>query len=201
MKLNKTNYKAIFIFVILYITALISLYIKTGFDTYWHIKVGEWIVNHQKIPATGLFSLTKENDEWIAHSWLSEVIIYLFYKTLGWPGLGLMAITSVTISIFIMLHYLFSKLSPSIVLILMLFSYGMLAPHVMPRPHILALPFMTFWLWQMLKATESSTPPPLWLIVISALWSNLHGSFFQFYWFLYFGYLLHLSSSLWSNLL
>jgi len=169
--------RILFLLVIGFFTCLITVLIGTEFDPYWHIKVGEWIVSHLEVPHTGIFSQTQENMPWTAHSWLSEVIMYVIYTAAGWPGLIVMSVVATTASILIMLNYLLEKLSPIRALCLMLLSYGMLLAHIMPRPHILALPIMTYWFVQMLRASEKHKAPPLYQALILILWVNIHGSF------------------------
>lgn len=174
---NTQRNRAIFLFILCYMTLMISVYTHTGYDTYWHIKAGEWIINHLAVPDTGIFSFTKSDAPWTPHSWLSGVIIYGIYNSLGWPGLTMMSIMMVTISVLIMLKYLLEQLSPIRALCLMLMAYGLLFSHIMPRPHIIALPFMTYWFVLMLKASEQHRPPPIYNLLILILWTNIHGSF------------------------
>jgi hypothetical protein len=82
-----------------------------------------------------------------------------------------------TVSILIMLKYLLEQLSPIRALCLTLLSYGMLFAHIMPRPHILALPIMTYWFVQLLRASEKHQAPPFYLALLLILWANIHGSF------------------------
>ncbi|MGZ8161824.1 MAG: hypothetical protein ACXWTT_03035 [Methylobacter sp.] len=166
------------VFIVLcYMTIMITFFIHGGDDTYWHIPVGEWIVNNLEVPRTGLFSQTKENAEWISHEWLSEVIMYLIYHALGWPGLVILAIVAVTASILIALNYILEQLPPIRALCLILLSYGMLLGHIMPRPHIFVLPIMTFWFVEMLRASEQHKAPSWRNLPLLVLWANTHGSF------------------------
>lgn len=169
--------RTLFLLIIGFFTFLITVYFNTEYDPYWHIRVGEWIVNNLRIPNTGIFSHTKADAPWTPHSWLSEVIMYLIFNVAGWPGLVVMGVIATTLSILIMLKYLLEKLPPIRALCLMLLAYGMLATHIMPRPHILALPIMTFWFVLLLKASEQHKAPPLYQTLLLSLWANIHGSF------------------------
>lgn len=169
--------RALFLITIGYFTFLITLFFFTEVDPYMHIKVGEWIVSNHQIPHTGIFSQTKADAPWISHSWLSEVIMYIIFNFLGWPGLVVMTIAAITAGIFVMLKYLLEQLSPIRALCLTVLSYGMLTQHILPRPHILALPLMTYWFVRMLRASEAHKAPPLHLALILILWANIHGSF------------------------
>ena len=45
-------------------------------DVGWHIKTGEWMVHHHAVPHADIFSFTRAGTPWIAHEWLSELLIY-----------------------------------------------------------------------------------------------------------------------------
>ena len=176
--MNEIQHDRILLLLIIgFFTCLITVLIGTEFDPYWHIRVGEWIVSNLEVPHTGIFSQTQENTPWVSHSWLSEVIMYVIYNIAGWPGLIVMGVVATTASILIMLKYLLEQLSPIRAICLMLLAYGMLLSHIMPRPHILALPIMIYWFVQMLRASEKHKAPPLHLALILILWANIHGSF------------------------
>src|ERR1700761_3099599 len=56
-------------------------------DTYLHIAVGDWILQHRAIPHTDPFSYTFAGSPWIAHEWLSELIMAVVYNAGSWDGL------------------------------------------------------------------------------------------------------------------
>jgi hypothetical protein len=43
-------------------------------DTGWHIRTGEWILAHHRVPFHDIFSFTKPNSVWYAWEWLSDVL-------------------------------------------------------------------------------------------------------------------------------
>ena len=65
-----------------------------GNDFWWHIKVGEWITNHKKIPVTDIFSWygTSNKIPWTAHEWLSDVVYYLIFKISGSMGIYIVSV-------------------------------------------------------------------------------------------------------------
>lgn len=58
-------------------------------DMWWHLKTGEVIWTTHTIPTTDLFSYTTNHHTWIAHEWLSEVLIYGAYRWGGYSGVML----------------------------------------------------------------------------------------------------------------
>ena len=53
----------------------------------------------------------------------------------------------------------------------------LLAPSLLARPHILALPLLALWGAALLAAREADRAPPLPFAALMALWANLHGGF------------------------
>lgn len=175
---NEQKKTRIFIFLLLtYLIWLIAANCGTGDDTYWHIKVGEWIINNHKVPTTGIFSYTATNFPWVSHEWLSAVLIYAFFYIAGWPGLVFLATLSITFAMLFLLDFLLKRISVNISIIFLLFAIFLLTIHIMPRPHIIALPVMVIWTSQLINASETQTSPPLPLALLMTLWVNMHGSF------------------------
>ena len=57
-------------------------------DTLWHLRAGEWQVQHRALLRIDIFSHTRQGQAWINHSWLSQIILYAMYILLGDPGLA-----------------------------------------------------------------------------------------------------------------
>lgn len=175
---NNQSKTQLFVLVLLaYLTWIIAANCGTGDDTYWHIKVGEWILDNKKVPSTGIFSYTAENFPWVSHEWLSAILLYAVFSLTGWPGLVFLATFSLTLAMLLLFKFLVKRISANAAIIFMLFAFFLLIPHIMPRPHIFALPIMVFWTSELIKASENKTHPPYALAPIMTLWSNMHGSF------------------------
>jgi hypothetical protein len=50
-------------------------------------------------------------------------------------------------------------------------------PHLLARPHVLAMPLMVAWVGGMVAAADRHGAPSFWLLPLMALWANLHGGF------------------------
>jgi hypothetical protein len=57
-------------------------------DFWYHVRVGQWIVEHGRLPATDLFTYTVAGHVWVDHEWLSEVLVWLVYARLGAAGVS-----------------------------------------------------------------------------------------------------------------
>ena len=54
-------------------------------DFWWHLKTGQLILQDKQIPHFDDYSFTSSGKPWIAHEWLSEVIMFGTYKAGGIP--------------------------------------------------------------------------------------------------------------------
>ena len=55
-------------------------------DSYWQIRVGQWILDHGAMPYTDVFSFTRFGEPWISSSWLAQVLFAIVYGHSGWAG-------------------------------------------------------------------------------------------------------------------
>lgn len=52
-------------------------------DTGWHVRTGEWILSHGRVPNKDLFSFTKTGQPWFAWEWLWDVIFAWLHQHWG----------------------------------------------------------------------------------------------------------------------
>src|SRR5271169_4406652 len=104
-------------------------------DIWWHLKTGDWIVQHHAVPYTGIFSRTAADHTWIAYSWGYEVLMscaYAWFGLIGFAMFGILLTMAVTFALFWMLH----RLSGSFWIAWLLALIGSFAFlfSLMPRP-------------------------------------------------------------------
>ncbi|HEX3407972.1 MAG TPA: hypothetical protein VHS81_12095, partial [Caulobacteraceae bacterium] len=75
--------------IVLLAVAAFSQRVFIDGDTNWHVAAGRWILAHHTVPTTDPFSFTFFGKPWIAHEWLSEVLMALAYLAAGWSGVVL----------------------------------------------------------------------------------------------------------------
>ena len=146
-------------------------------DTYWHVAVGRWILDHQTFPRVDIYSFTKAGEPWISTSWLAQILYAETYELAGWAGPVILAAASIAVT-FGLLTFILSRRMPSIyAAIIVLVVLAVSAPHLLARPHVLALPVMLTWVNGLVSASESRKAPSFRLLPLIALWANLHGGF------------------------
>ena len=146
-------------------------------DTYLHIAAGRWMLAHGTVPTADPFSHSMPGAPWIAHEWLSELLLSGVYDGFGWAGLGgLMALVFAGTLAYLM-RFLLDRMEPIHALLFASYAACMLAGHLLARPHVLAWPLLAVWVGSLVNAAEHHRAPPWWLIPMMALWANLHGGF------------------------
>lgn len=148
-------------------------------DIWWHLKVGDWILDHHAVPHTGILSRTAANRPWVAYSWGYEVLLSRAYAWFGLIGIGVYG-TLLTIVVVYASYWMLRRLSgnfwiacigAAIVCSAFLFNG-------MPRPFFFSIALFAITLALLLEANRSANIKLLyWLPLIFLMWANLHIQF------------------------
>ena len=86
---------------LLFIALIAWLFLSTGAhgwqslladaDVGWHIRTGEYILDHHQVPHQDLYSFSKPGAPWYAWEWLTDVIDGLLFRWAGLKGVVLAA--------------------------------------------------------------------------------------------------------------
>jgi len=146
-------------------------------DSFWQIKIGQWILDHQAMPTTDIYSFTRFGEAWISTSWLSQVMYAISYAQWGWAGTVIITAIAIALTAAIFVHLLNAHIEvPRSVLFAML-AVMLSLHHLLARPHVLALPVMVAWVGLLMSAADRRSAPSWFILPLMALWSNLHGGF------------------------
>ena len=146
-------------------------------DTMWQITVGQWIIDHRAVPETDVYSFTMRGQPWISTQWLAQVLYAKAYATFGWSGPVVLAAGAISATFALLAKFLCRRLSESTTLVFIAAALALTVPHLLARPHVLALPVMVAWVGGMIAAADRRRAPSFWLLPLMALWANLHGGF------------------------
>jgi hypothetical protein len=146
-------------------------------DAYWHIATGQWIFRHGAVPTQDPFSHTMPGVTWMAHEWLSEVVLAAVHQLGGWPLVVAIAAVAFAATIALLTRALLRYLEPIYALMFAALAIAMTAGHVLARPHVLAMPLMMIWTIELVRASDEGRSPKLWLLPMMTVWANLHGGF------------------------
>jgi hypothetical protein len=146
-------------------------------DTMWQITVGQWILDHRMVPETDVYSFTMRGQPWISTQWLAQVMYAKAYGISGWSGPVVLAASAIAATFALLTRFLSRRLSDSTTLVFVAAALALTVPHLLARPHVLALPLMVAWGGGMIAAADRRAAPSFWLLPVMALWANLHGGF------------------------
>ncbi len=146
-------------------------------DAYWHVAAGQWMLDHRAVPLADPFSYSVQGKEWIAHEWLSELLMALVWRIDGWNAVVILYAAALGLTLGLLGHHLQRWLNPIGALLLGILAAVCIGPAIAARPHILVLPVLELWTAGLLIARAQHRAPSPWLLLLMPLWANLHGSF------------------------
>ena len=145
-------------------------------DLWWHLKAGQQIIDTRSIPHTDDFSFTKQGSEWVAHEWLSEVIMEGIYRLSGL--VGLVTIFSLIVVIALWLTYRRCDGKPYAAGIAILLAAAASSPLFGIRPQMLTLLLASIYIVLLEQFDPKEQTRRLWwLVPLMLLWANLHAGF------------------------
>lgn len=148
-------------------------------DIWWHLKIGDWIVQNHAVPYTGIFSRTAGSLPWIAYSWGYEVMLSRAYAWFGLTGFSMFGIW-LTVAVAFALFWVLHRLCGSFWLALGLSFVGSFSYlfSLMPRPVFFTMIFFSILVGLLLESDRSGDLKRLyWLPLIFVLWANIHIQF------------------------
>jgi len=148
-------------------------------DLWWHLRIGQWIVQHGAIPRVEMFSTFGAGTPWVAYSWLFELIVFGLFQKLGLVGI---VVYSSTMAVLIgaTVHNLVRRSTSDFTLgvgitFFAMFTMGRL---FMPRPWLLSIFFFALELNVLMRARETGKIRDLLLLpLLFTVWTNVHIQF------------------------
>lgn len=152
-------------------------------DYYWHVSVGEWIVQHKEIPMTGLFSWTAADTPWFAHEWLAEVVMYGFHSIDETFGGWIYYVLSMVL-MYTMIYFMNKKeinrnsLMGLFAWILLIFATNQVNS---ARPHALSISFFIYLIYSLEQLRKNEKSKLIYFTpLVSLIWANYHGGTVMF---------------------
>lgn len=148
-------------------------------DIWWHLKTGDWIVDHAAVPHSGLFTWTAADHPWIAYSWGYEVLLSRAYAWFGLIGIGAYG-TLLTLGVACFVYWMLRRLSGRFwpAFVLTLFTCSAFLFNLMPRPVFFSMILFCVTLTFLLEANRTGRVRLLYYLpLVFLLWANLHIQF------------------------
>ena len=150
-------------------------------DIWWHMRVGQWILEHHSFPHQGIFSFVGATRTWAAYSWAFEVIVATLNMLFGLKGIMFLALFS-QVAIVLVLFLVARTLSGSFWWAWSLASLALWAMDLnrvnVARPVDFSILFFTIELALIFWAQETGKVKYLyWLPLLFVVWANFHIQF------------------------
>jgi hypothetical protein len=158
--------------------------LRASHDEFWHLKTGQWISEHGRLPVNDVFTYTAANIPWNNHEWLAEVAAWKIWQWAEATRLGGWRAVILVKALLIVAAY--CGLGLLVARRLREPAWGALAAAVAaalarrtfyPRPPVITYALLALLLW-MLMEWRAGRLRARWLALLAplfALWANLHG--------------------------
>jgi hypothetical protein len=163
------------------IQQLLTFKVVADPDIWWHMGVGNWIVEHHAFPHQGILSGIGATRPWAAYSWGFEVVIATLTRLLGLIGIPVYAIAldlTLVLIMFLVTRF-FSRSFWWAWLISAVAAWAMAVNVVnIGRPVSFTILFFTLELALIFRAHESRNVRYLYFLpLIFLIWANFHIQF------------------------
>lgn len=168
----------IFILILVFYGSLLvhKIELPAGDDLPRHIVNGEMVVHgHFDILYSNVYSFTETNHPFVNHHWLSGVVFYVLYQTVGWNGLVIFKIIVLLIAFIILFLTATKKSHFWSVALFSIPTILILVERTGIRPEIFSYFFIAIFLYLLSDLEEHPEQKKIfWLIPLQLFWVNLH---------------------------
>ena len=145
-------------------------------DMWWHLRTGQVILD-SGVPKQDIFSFTVPDNQWIAHEWLSEALMWVNFQIGGL--VGLMLLFAAIIAAAFLLVYFRCQGRPYLAGFIILLAALASAPLWGVRPQMFNLLFSAAFVF-LLEGFKDDKIGRKWLLLLPLLtlvWANLHSGY------------------------
>jgi len=148
-------------------------------DTWWHLRAGQWILEHRAVPQQDPFSYTRLGEAWSYPGWLVEVPMYWIYQAAGPGGLNLWTAVMVTLTFV----FVWKTLSggPFLRAFVIVLAAAASAVYWAARPYLVTFLLAAVFLWVLedfrWRRSPAASRRLAWLPILMVVWANSHGGF------------------------
>ena len=145
-------------------------------DFWWHLRAGQWILAHGKVPRTDPFTFGSAGRPWIDLQWLFEVILATVFAAGRVRAVVLMPAVVGTSVLLVALMARDKRWPGWVVAACWLPAIIAMSARFVPRPELFSLLAMALYL-TVLRRTDTK-PTLAWLLpLIQVFWVNVHALF------------------------
>lgn len=147
-------------------------------DLGWHLRVGEYVFKTRTIPQKDFLSFSMPDHPYVYHSWLSEVILYFFYRRFGLWGVSFFYSTLTATIMLVILEVTQERVRESWAPWFLLVFMPLIQYTSYLRPQLFTLLGLAFLYLAFRLYLKKGTRLVYLLPLVFIAWPNLHGGFF-----------------------
>lgn len=172
---SRESLSVLMLVLMFFLVFLMATRVPADADMWWHLRAGEETISNGKVYLSDNMTFTRSGEPWVNHSWLSEVVLFLAYKTGGYTGLTLFVAILACATMLVLYQSMRGGIFQRALITVL--ACATLAPIWAPRPQqfsLLLFAILNHWLMQYMNGKKIK----LWsLPLLFILWSNLHGGY------------------------
>ena len=172
------TWPGIFLFTFLSMALLIPFWFLNDPGTFWHIRTGEWMIDHHQILRTDPFSQSESN--WIPTQWLAEILMAFTFRIGGFASMKI--ITSLIIAGWISIlarRWFMAGMHPILVWFLAALVLKIGAIHFLARPllvNYLGITILAYFIIDF-ENRRAKVSWLFWCFPLAVFWANCHGGY------------------------
>jgi tetratricopeptide (TPR) repeat protein len=147
-------------------------------DVFWHLKTGEWILTHAKIPRVDSYSSTVAGKPWLDWEWLFQAAMYVVYRVGGFNALVIAkAVMAALTGLLIFETSRRSRTGALLAATVVMLAFVAARERLEMRPDLVLLLFAATTV-AVLEAVRRGQLKWLWCLpLLQVIWVNCHASF------------------------
>jgi hypothetical protein len=144
----------------------------------WHIRVGDWILEHQAFPRTDPFTWSYAGRPWIPQQWGAEIVMSVAHLLGGFDALlmGMSALLAL-VAAMVVVRFVDAGLHWAPALGIVALGMATASFHFYVRPHLASIALLAIvMMWIVdFERGRIGAKRLVWLIPLCIAWTNLHG--------------------------
>ena len=173
-----STWPGVFLFTFACLALVIPSWFLSDPGTFWHIRTGEWMIDHLQILRTDPFSQSESN--WVPTQWLAEILMACSYRMGGFATIKILSslIIATWISILARRWFL-AGMHPAIVWLLASLVLMIGALHFLARPlliNYLGITLLSYFIVDF-ENSRAKASWLLWCFPLAVFWANCHGGY------------------------
>ena len=147
-------------------------------DTGWHIRTGDWILAHGRVPTRDIFSFTMPEAPWFAWEWLWDIAMAWLHARWGLAAVVFVSCLVLSFTYVLLFRLILRYCANRFVAIAaVMAACAGSSMHWLARPHLVTLLFTVLFLMEIDRLREGDRRSLVMLPAMMVIWTNLHGGF------------------------